>query len=58
MDPKKPQIKTDDNVIDFAERKDRKIAATTPFGPMSAARDDVENRIVHKSVRKDRKKDS
>jgi hypothetical protein len=55
MEPKDSQIpKKDAEVINLA---DERIARRTPFGPMSAYRGDPENRIKHKSVKEQPKKD-
>lgn len=54
MEPQDPQLpKKDAEVINFA---DERIARRTPFGPMSAYRDDPENRIKHKSIEEQEKK--
>jgi hypothetical protein len=42
-------------VINFLKFKDNKIAETTPFGPMSKYQEKPENRIIHKSVREEKK---
>jgi len=56
MEPKKSQFdKTKGKVINFLKFKDKKIAETTPFGPMSAWQEKPENRIIHKSVREEKK---
>ncbi len=50
---KKPQTNNlETKIIKF---KDKKIAETTPFGPMSAWQEKPENRIIHKSVREEKK---
>ena len=34
-----------------AQKRDEQISQSTPFGPMSAFRDDAQNRIKHQEVK-------
>lgn len=52
MEPKDPQMPKKAEVINLA---DQRIARRTPFGPMSIHRQDQENRIIHQSVREEKK---
>jgi hypothetical protein len=51
MEPKEPQVPKKAEVINLA---DERIARNTGFGPMSKFQSKPENRIVHKSIKKDK----
>ena len=50
MEPEKKQLPAE-KVTNLA---DERIARRTPFGPMSKFQSKPENRIIHKSVKKDK----
>ena len=53
MEPKDEQLPKKAEVINLA---DERIARNTGFGPMSKFQRNPENRIIHKSIKKDDKK--